>query len=100
MSNADAVRATLDAFVDPLVGKPLGEAGAVKSLQLSGGTATIELELGFPAAGYRDALAAGVAQALRDAHGVQARVTVGWSIGSHAVQKNLKPLPEIRNIIA
>jgi ATP-binding protein involved in chromosome partitioning len=92
----DAFRATLDAYVDPVVGAPLGAAGAVKSATLSGGRARIELELGFPAAGYARTLAGN----LLDALGVPGDVEISWAIQSHAVQRNLKPMPGIRNIIA
>ena len=90
------LRAQLDAYLDPLVGKPLGEAGAIKAADFTGSRPRIVLELGFPAAGYRDALASGIRRAL----GIDADVEIGWNIQSHAVQRNLKPLPNIRNIIA
>ncbi|SFF42391.1 ATP-binding protein involved in chromosome partitioning [Fontimonas thermophila] len=96
----DALLAALDAYVDPLIGRGLLACGAVKRAEVTGGRAQIELELGFPAAGYRHALAGSVAQAVRAATGLDADVAIGWRIESHAVQKNLKPLAQIRNIIA
>jgi ATP-binding protein involved in chromosome partitioning len=95
-----SLQATLDEFTDPLIGRSLAAAGAVKAADVSGGRARIELELGFPAAGYRDTLAENLRAAIRAAHGAEADITVGWNIQSHAVQRNLKPLAEIRNIIA
>jgi ATP-binding protein involved in chromosome partitioning len=88
--------AALNAYVDPLIGRALGDAGVVKRADFGGPRPRIALELGFPAAGYRDTLAAGVRRAL----GVDAEIEIGWTIGSHAVQRNLKPMPGIRNIIA
>jgi ATP-binding protein involved in chromosome partitioning len=99
-SAAEALHATLDALVDPLIGKGLVAAGAVKSAELAHGRASVMLELGFPAAGYRDVLVASVRDAIRAAHGAEADVQIGWAVQSHAVQKNLRPYPEIRNIIA
>ena len=95
-----ALSAALDALVDPLLGKGLAAAGVVKSATLDGGRARIVLELGFPAAGYRDVLAGAVREAVRRGAGVEADVEIGWAIRSHAVQANLKALPGIRNIIA
>jgi len=92
--------ATLDACVDPLIGRGLVAAGAVKAVDLAGNRVRIELELGFPAAGHRQALADLVKKGVRDAHGVDAEVQVGWKVRPHAVQKNLQPLAQIRNIIA
>jgi ATP-binding protein involved in chromosome partitioning len=92
----DSLREALDSYVDPLIGRGLAAAGAVKSAEIKAGRPRVEIELGFPAAGYRERLAANIRTAL----GADADVSIGWSIQSHAVQKNLKPLPEIRNIIA
>jgi len=100
MATPQALHAALEALVDPLLGKGLVAAGAVKSADVAGGRARIVLDLGFPAAGHRDALAAGVRVAVRQALGLEAEVDIGWTIQSHAVQKNLKPMPGIRNIIA
>ena len=97
---AEALRAALDAYVDPLIGRGLVTAGTVKNMDVTGSRARIELELGFPAAGIKGALAAAVAKSIKAATGAECDVDVGWKIQSHAVQKNLKPLPQIRNIIA
>ena len=100
MATPQALHAALDALIDPLLGKGLVAAGAVKSAEVAGGRARVVLDLGFPAAGYRDTLAANVRAAVRTALGVDADVEIGWTLQSHAVQKNLKPMPGIRNIIA
>ena len=92
--------AALDSHIDPLIGRGLVAAGVVKNVEVSAGRVRVELELGFPAVSIKAALAAAVAQTIRNATGADCEVAVGWKIQSHAVQKNLKPLPEIRNIIA
>src|SRR5690242_3043013 len=94
----DAVQAALNTFQDPLIGRHL--ADAVKSVEVNAGRAHVHIELGFPAAGYRAELAERIEKHLHGALGVESRVQVDWKIASHAVQKNLQPLPEIRNIIA
>ena len=96
----EAALAALDSYVDPLIGRGLVAAGAVKSVDIAAGRVRVEVELGFPAAGVKSTLAAAVAQVVKSATGAECDVDVGWKIQSHAVQKNLKPLPEIRNIIA
>jgi ATP-binding protein involved in chromosome partitioning len=96
----DAVQAALNAFEEPLIGRGLVAVGAVKSVEVKAGRAYAHIELGFPAAGYRTDLAERLEKHLHDALGVEARVQIDWKIASHAVQKNLQPLPEIRNIIA
>jgi ATP-binding protein involved in chromosome partitioning len=94
------LRATLDAYVDPLIGKGLDTAGCVQSAAWDGERLRVHLELGFPAAGHAPALGRAVEDHLLRAHALPAVVTVGWHIRSQAVQHNLRPLAQIRNIIA
>ena len=97
----DTLRAALDSYIDPLIGRGLVAAGAVKSARMEQGNPQVEIELGFPAEGYAQELAANIAHHLRQILGdCDVKLRLGWSIQSHAVQKNLKPLPQIRNIIA
>src|ERR1051325_4833725 len=98
--SADAVRTALNAFVDPLIGRGLVAAGAVKSVDVRAGRAFVHVELGFPAARYRFELSERIGAHLKQALGIDAKVQVDWKIASHAVQQKLQPLPEIRNIIA
>ena len=96
----EALLAALDSHIDPLIGRGLAAAGAVKSAEFKSGRASVELELGFPAAGHLQTLAAAVTKIVTDTFGMDCELRIGWNIQSHAVQKNLKPMPEIRNIIA
>ncbi len=90
----------LDADVDPLIGRGWVSAGIVQRAEVSGTRAQVTLELGFPAAGIHDALASRLQALIRAQAGLDADIRIQSRIVSHAVQKNLKPLPEIRNIIA
>lgn len=94
------LRQTLNDYVDPLIGRGLDDAGAIRELQLTGSGARVALQLGFPAAGHVDALREAVQAVVSAAHGIEIEVSVDWSIQSQAVQGQLQPLPEIRNIIA
>ena len=99
--NQEALMAALEAYVDPLIGRGLVSAGAVKTVESKWiGKPRIELELGFPANGYRATLIDKLRAHLKASAGTDAEIKVGWAINAHAVQKNLKPLPNIRNIIA
>jgi ATP-binding protein involved in chromosome partitioning len=96
----ETLLAALDGYVDPLIGRGLVSAGAVRRAEPVGDGARVEIELGFPAAGYRRTLIDAVRTALRERLGTDAEVTVSWKITAHAVQNNLQTLPQIRNIIA
>ncbi len=98
----NAVRAALDAYLDPYLGETLGSVQAVRELRaVEGGGYTARLVLGYPTGGYADELRAALAAAL-SAAGLHAPLTIELEseIGAHAVQRGLKPLGDIRNVIA
>jgi ATP-binding protein involved in chromosome partitioning len=100
-SPVTAVRAALDAYIDPYLGETLGSAGAVREVRGQGGGYTARIVLGFPTGGYQDELTAALGGALAAA-GIHAPLAVELQteIGAHAVQRGLKPLGDIRNIVA
>jgi ATP-binding protein involved in chromosome partitioning len=85
----------------PEIGHSLGEIGKIVSAGLDDGRATVNIEFGFPAAGahpeWREAIASAV-QAETGASSVDVNLTT--RVIAHGVQRNLKPLAEVRNIIA
>lgn len=97
----DAVRAALDAYIDPYLGETLGSAQAVRAVSADGAGYSAQIVLGFPVGGYRDELAASLGAALAAA-GIRAPLAIELEaqIGAHAVQRGLKPLGEIKNIVA
>jgi len=97
----NAVRAALDAYIDPYLGETLGSARAVRGVSADGSGYTAQVVLGFPVGGYRDELTASLTAALAAA-GIHAPLAVELEaeIGAHAVQRGLKPLGEIKNIVA
>ncbi|HYL00310.1 MAG TPA: iron-sulfur cluster carrier protein ApbC [Steroidobacteraceae bacterium] len=97
----NAVRAALDAYIDPYLGESLGSAQSVRDVRAAGGGYTAQIVLGYPVGGYREELAAALAGALAAA-GIDAPLAIELeaAIGAHAVQRGLKPLGEIKNIVA
>ena len=74
---------------------------SVKSIDQYGDAWRIEVELGYPAAGYFEELKQQVADALGTIDGIgETDIRISSKVRSHAVQQNLKPLQEIKNIIA
>ena len=101
MSTDSAVRAALGKVHDPHCDLDLITSGAVRGVGVDGSRVAVEIQLGYPAAGWHAALEAQVRQALEALPGVsQAVVTVTSRVHAHRVQKDLTPLPEVRNIIA
>ncbi|MGE5625909.1 MAG: iron-sulfur cluster carrier protein ApbC [Bacillota bacterium] len=97
----DRIEAALKTWVEPHLGADLLSAGAVHGIDIDGGKVTVNLELGFPLGEYRDELAGEVESVLMSVPGVErAVVHPGVAILSHAVQRNLTPLPDVKNVIA
>jgi ATP-binding protein involved in chromosome partitioning len=100
-STLNAVRSALEAFVDPYLAETLGEAGAMKDVTAQGDGYRARIALGYPVGGYREELAAALEAHLAAAgHRVPLVLELEAEIRSHAVQRNLKPLGDIRNIVA
>src|ERR1700678_3512772 len=102
MSISEAsVRAALESFVEPNLQQTLAQAGALRAVELSGTAALARIELGFPTLGYTHALQSALQRHLQEA-GLPVRLTLELSsaIQSHAVQRNLKPLAGVKNIVA
>ena len=100
-STLNAVRAALEAYVDPYLKETLGEAGALRDLAAQGGGHRAHIALGYPVGGYERELATAL-EAHLAASGLRTPLSIELTaeIRSHAVQRNLKPLGEIRNIVA
>jgi len=97
----DALRAALGTYVEPYLGETLAKAQAIREVGTSPGGYQARIALGFPVGGYQKELA----QAL-SAHLAQGGLTAPLAlqleadIRAHAVQRNLKPLEQIKNIVA
>jgi ATP-binding protein involved in chromosome partitioning len=95
------IEAKLGQVQDPNMETDLVTSKAVKSIEQDGDNWKIEIQLGYPAAGYFDELRQEIKTALDAVDGIgEVEVEVASLIKSHAVQQNLKPLQGIKNIIA
>ncbi|MDD4914330.1 MAG: iron-sulfur cluster carrier protein ApbC [Methylococcales bacterium] len=91
----------LKSFIDPNVETDLVSAKSVKKISVEDGKVAVTIELGYPARSYLPELKAKLEERLRSLEGVsEVQADVSFSIVSHAVQKTLKPLPHVKNIIA
>ena len=96
-----ALLTALQTVVDPNTGKDFVTTKAVKNLQFNDGDVSFDVELGYPAKsqipGFRKALIA----AARTVAGVDnVSVNVTTKITSHAVQRGVALLPNVKNIVA
>ena len=89
----------LKEFIDPYLKVDLITAKALRRVEVAGERVAVDVVLGFPAAGYRDRLAAELKARLQKL-GADAQVNVTWEVLAHSVQQGVKPLPLVKNIVA
>jgi ATP-binding protein involved in chromosome partitioning len=99
LTEAD-VRTALGALVDPNTGKDFVSTRSVKSIRVGGDGVEVDIELGYPGKSQFEPIRREVTAALRKRGAAQVRVNVGAKVVSHSVQRGVKLVPGIRNIIA
>ncbi|WP_323141075.1 iron-sulfur cluster carrier protein ApbC [Massilia phyllosphaerae] len=98
---AEDVKATLSAVVDPNTNKDFVSSKSVKNIQVDGGNVALDVELGYPAKSQIAGIRSAVIAALRQLPGIEnVSVNVTQKIISHTVQRGLKVMPNVKNIIA
>ncbi len=93
----DTLRLIIDPHTDrdPVVGKN------VKNIAIDDGKVTIDLNLGYPAKSWVDEYVRMLKEKVESVEGVrEAAINVISEISSHSVQKGVKPLEGVKNMIA
>ena len=95
------IQARLKTLTDPITGKDFVSGKAVKQVRIDGADAVVDIQLGYPAKTQHDAQRKLIVDALAALPGA-GRVTVNISqkVTSHSVQRGVKLIPGIKNIIA
>jgi len=96
------IRSALEQYPEPYLRQTLQEAGALRDVRLKGREIVAEVELGFPIGGYEAQFRAALAAHLADSglKGLELQVQLRGGIVPHSVQRPLKPIPGVGNIIA
>jgi len=97
----EAVQAALKNLVDPNTQIDFVSAKSVKNLKVDGGDISLDIVLGYPAKSQFDAIRKSVIAVLRELPDVKnVSVNVSSQIVAHSVQRGVKLLPNVKNIIA
>ncbi|NEV63835.1 iron-sulfur cluster carrier protein ApbC [Thiorhodococcus minor] len=97
----EAIEAAIKAYKEPHLGRDLVAAHAIKEIAIEGDQVKVSVSLGFPAKGAQEAIAEAVKSEVMGVDGVsQVAVDVSWEIKAHSVQKSLKPIDNVKNIVA
>ncbi|MGU9977618.1 MAG: iron-sulfur cluster carrier protein ApbC [Candidatus Oxydemutatoraceae bacterium WSBS_2016_MAG_OTU14] len=97
----EAVKNLLGKIQDPNTEKSFAASNEVKGVVVEGNKVIVNISLGYPAKSFLSACESLIKDQLQVAFpDCELAVDVGIEIQSHSVQKNLKPMREIKNIIA
>ena len=95
------VQDALKNVIDPNTRKDFVSGKAARNIKVDGGKVSVDILLGYPAKTQIEPIGALVADTLRAVPGVtDVSVNVTMKIVSHAVQRGVKLVPGVRNIIA
>jgi ATP-binding protein involved in chromosome partitioning len=94
------VQSVLRGLIDPNTGKDFVSTRAARNLKLSGDDVSLDIELGYPGRSQHEPIRRQVVQALRQAGASSVTVNVSSRVVAHAVQRGVKLIPGIKNIIA
>ena len=95
------VKTALSEVIDPNTQKDFVTTKSVKNIKIEGAQVSFELELGYPAASQVEMLRGMAAAAVLELPGVEGVAIRAYSkIVSHTVQRGMKVMPNVKNIIA
>jgi ATP-binding protein involved in chromosome partitioning len=99
--SAETVTAAIAGCLDPNTNKDYVSAKALKNLKIEGANVSFELELGYPAKSQFAAIRERVESAVRALPGAgKVSATVSSKIVAHAVQRGVKRVQGVKNIVA
>ena len=97
----EAVQAALGKLIDANTQKDYVATRSAKNIKVDGDQVSLDIELGYPAKTQLEKIRGEVTEAIKSLPGVASvEVHVTSKIIAHAVQRNLKPLKGVKNIIA
>jgi ATP-binding protein involved in chromosome partitioning len=98
---ASQIQDILKTLTDPGSGLDLVAAKIVRKVEVEDSRVHIKLIFGYPSTSLHEPLRQTIENRIKTEFGaVELQVEMGMEIVSHAVQKNLKPMPGVKNIIA
>jgi ATP-binding protein involved in chromosome partitioning len=97
----EAIQAALTKVIDPNTEKDLVSSKSAKNIKITGTEVAFDVELGYPAKSQIDLIRRMALAAVRQVAGVTAvNVNVFQHVVAHSVQRGVKLLPNVKNIIA
>ena len=99
--NEQSIQTALSHVIDANTGKDLVSGRSVRNIKINGNDVALDVELGYPAKSQIDGLRAAVIAEIKKLPGVgNISANVFSKVVTHAVQKGVKLIPGVKNIIA
>ena len=99
--NEQALKDALQSVIDPNTGTDFVSTKALKNLVIQDGDVSFDIELGYPAKSQIPALRRALVAAAKLVPGVEnVSANVTFKVISHAVQRGVQLMPNVKNIIA
>ena len=99
--NQQDVEKSLKGWIDPYLRQDLVSAKMIRSIGIDEDGIRVEVALGYPCQDFHPVMMAALTEKVKSDTGVKSLTfNIVQEIVSHAVQKNLKPLKGVKNIIA
>src|SRR5438093_198947 len=99
LSDAD-VQGVLKQLIDPNTGKDFLSTRSARNMKVSGNDVSLDIELGYPGRSQHEPIRRQVVQALKQAGAANVAVSLSSRVVAHAVQRGVKLIPGIKNVIA
>jgi ATP-binding protein involved in chromosome partitioning len=97
----DQIETALKTYIDPHLDKDVVTAKLVKAIDIDGDKVSVKVTLGYPAKSFVETLQSELKTIVEGVDGIStANVDVDWKIQAHSVQKTLKAVDNVKNIIA
>ncbi|MGV6826295.1 MAG: iron-sulfur cluster carrier protein ApbC [bacterium] len=97
----EVIEEALKGYIEPHMQKNLLDTKTVKDIAIDGDKVKVTVELGFPAKGAEAQLTDDIKNVVEAVDGVTScEVDLSSKVVAHSVQKSLKPIDNVKNIIA
>ena len=98
----EQVEEAIKGYIEPHLETDLVSAKSVKDVTIDGDRVKVRVEMGFPAKGVHEQISRGGEgrRSRPSTESAVARSTLTTKIVAHSVQKSLKPIDNVKNIIA
>lgn len=96
----EEVNVILQSVQDPNNGQDMVSAKSVADIRIDGDEVSIDIELGYPAAGSNETIKQQIIDALQAKNVKPGQITVTSKVVAHSVQQGVQLLPNVKNTIA